>query len=108
MPWQKGQSGNPNGRPVNPECLTHVIRELGKEEIEFKGERKTRIKAAAQRLWNLALFGDDIRSLIYLINRLDGKPKLTQIIENYTPGEFKIILTGEEVKKDVTDEKKAS
>ncbi len=90
MPWQKGQSGNPTGRPVNPECLTHVIRELGKEEIEFKGERKTRIKAAAQRLWNLALFGDDIRSLIYLINRLDGKPKAMQIIETVESPSYKI------------------
>jgi hypothetical protein len=73
MPFVKGQSGNPQGRPRSGQALTDIIRkELSKKNTAGIPKKK----AVALKLIDLALEGD-VAALRYLIDRLDGKPKET-------------------------------
>ena len=58
--FQKGQSGNPNGRPKRPETPYTVLQKVLKRKVAVKGEnRKIRIdEALIRRLRDLALSGD--------------------------------------------------
>lgn len=69
-PWQPGQSGNPNGRPVKPDCLTDCLRELAGLPDGPGGA--TRAQRLAGVLWGKALRGD-VRAIALLLDRLDGK-----------------------------------
>ncbi len=73
MAWQKGESGNPNGRPRNRYSITAFLREIGEEPVPGE-DGLTRAKRLARKLWDQAEDGD--RQLAqYLVDRLDGKPK---------------------------------
>jgi hypothetical protein len=64
MAWQKGQSGNPKGRPPKGETLTDALREIADKD------------KLAQKLLAMAEKGD-IVALKYVYDRIDGKPKET-------------------------------
>jgi len=58
MPWVKGQSGNPRGRPKKGEAFTEILkREGSKRDIAYTdpktGEKKniTRKQALARKIW---------------------------------------------------------
>jgi hypothetical protein len=66
MPYKKGQTGNPNGRPKKGDTLTDIlISELGK-----KGNREK----LAQKLIELSMKGN-IHAIKYIYDRVDGTPK---------------------------------
>jgi len=89
--FQKGQSGNPSGRPKGSLNFTSAIkRQLGKE-IEFIEKstgnkvKKKMIDILAEKLVEKARVGD-MRAMEYVGNRVDGKPKETLDLEGNITG----------------------
>ena len=73
MPFTKGQSGNPQGRPKKGETLTDLLRE--KIEAPKTGkEKQTRKELIIERLITLAE-GGDLAAVRYVFDRIDGRPK---------------------------------
>lgn len=78
MGWQKGESGNPNGRPRRGKTLTDILKKHArKRDVEIEGEDKkmSRKEALARALWDMALRGY-FPAIKYIYDRIDGKPTL--------------------------------
>jgi len=73
MPFSKGQSGNPQGRPKKGETLTDLLREKIEAPKTAK-EKHTRKELIIERLITLAE-GGDLAALKYVFDRIDGRPK---------------------------------
>jgi hypothetical protein len=60
--FQKGQSGNPNGRPRGSKNLATIVRQAANERVTIvvKGKQRsiTKLEAAAKQLANKAAQGD--------------------------------------------------
>ena len=69
-PFKPGQSGNPAGRPVKPNCLTDCLRELAGQPVRGG---KTHAQRLAAVLWRKAEAGD-IRAAALIGDRLEGRP----------------------------------
>lgn len=92
MPFVKGQSGNPNGRPKEENSITSMLRRYGSQKVvERKGETLTREQAIALDMWTEALDGNQ-RVREYIIDRLEGRP--TQHTETVTHEIPKVITVG--------------
>lgn len=78
--WQKGQSGNPQGRPEG-------TRETLSEALRLVGEQEGMRESVAKHLWSIAcegyfMYGDKkyevkisewMRVVMFIFDRLDGK-----------------------------------
>lgn len=89
MKWQKGQSGNPGGRPKRNETLTNILDELGNERPDMDNE--TRKRLLAHRLWELALTGD-LAAMKYVYDRLDGTPTQSIAHQHSAPDDRSITV----------------
>jgi hypothetical protein len=70
MPFIKGQSGNPGGRPKKDNSLTGLLKkELGKKD----GKENTGKQRLVKKLIELAEGGDTV-AIKYVFDRIDGKP----------------------------------
>lgn len=73
--WEKGQSGNPNGRPKKQNTLTDILKELGESnKVDIKGKTVEWKTALMYKLWQLALGGDKA-SIQHIYDRYEGRPK---------------------------------
>lgn len=73
MPWEKGESGNPGGRPKKAYSITQMLRDAGEQVVnEETGE--TRAHRLARIMWEQAE-GGDRQMAQYITDRQDGKPK---------------------------------
>ena len=99
--WEKGQSGNPNGRPKKEYCLTDILKEQGNTDIETPEGTKTRKQAISEKLWAMAQAGD-ITAIKYLMDRVDGRP-LQTIQANVTRPETDLSNLSKEELKDLAD-----
>jgi hypothetical protein len=79
MPFQKGQSGNPAGRPRNEQTITTVLRRLLLE----KEDGKARAEHVAISLIRLARAGD-VNAIKLVFERIDGK--VTEPVDVTTDG----------------------
>lgn len=75
MTWEKGESGNPQGRALNKPFLDAVTRAIKQDDGK-------RLRAAAEKLLDAAGAGEPW-ALQMVADRLDGKPK--QQIEQSGP-----------------------
>jgi hypothetical protein len=85
MAFQKGQSGNPNGRPADGTSWAAVLEKIGGETIVSGKETLTKKEAVARKLWGEAAKGE-AWAINALMDRLDGKPR--QAIDHTTKGEM--------------------
>lgn len=63
MPWQPGQSGNPNGRPKKGQSLTEAL-----EGALTQAKRRK----LARKVVELALEGN-LQAIAFVFDRIDGK-----------------------------------
>ena len=79
MPFKKGQSGNPKGRPISSKLFKDLLSLAVHERIDEKPLRgvetgeKTKLRRIAEVLVQKAVDGD-IRAIREVADRLDGKP----------------------------------
>ena len=71
MPFVKGQSGNPGGRPKKDWTWANLLEQVG-EEIEPKSGKKFK-ELVSKRLW-VACINGNIVAIKELFNRMDGMP----------------------------------
>lgn len=90
MPFKKGQSGNPKGRPKEGTSWAAVLEKIGGEKL--KGSDLTKKEAVARKLWAEAAKGQPW-AINALMDRLDGKPK--QVVDQ-TTRQVAIVIDGED------------
>lgn len=78
MPFVKGQSGNPAGRPEGSiSIVTEIKRQLMEEVIvdakDGKIKRKKKIELLVQRAMKKAIEDGDTKMITDIIDRVDGK-----------------------------------
>ena len=71
MPFMKGQSGNPEGRRVEPRPWQEALR-LAVSDMTPDGRQ--RLRAIAEKVVEQALAGD-MEAIREIGNRLDGRPR---------------------------------
>ncbi|MDR0486995.1 MAG: hypothetical protein LBG91_01975 [Treponema sp.] len=87
MPLGKGQTNNRNGRPRKNQSLTEMLVKHGNKKIKippddprfsdpkFKELDGMKLRdALSTKLWQLAIFKDDLPAMKYIFDRIDGKP----------------------------------
>ena len=93
--WNKGQSGNPGGRPrMAP--LSHACRELLAAPVPSDPEGRTYAEAIAKSLAEKALAGD-IRAAQEIADRAEGKARQSIEIQSAEMREAFERMSGEEL-----------
>ena len=82
--WQRGVSGNPAGRPVEPDGLT--------EMLGFRLTKALR-KQLADKLISLALNGN-LNAITYVYDRIEGRPRQSILNKNEDESPIVTILRG--------------
>ena len=90
MPWTKGQSGNPKGRPPTARAIAEHIRAAGAAPVS-ETDPRPRLDALTDHLWNMALAGDRF-AIRLLMEYIIGKPlpiaqdqaELDSFVKHYT------------------------
>jgi hypothetical protein len=79
MPFEKGASGNPHGRPKKGKALTDI---LEKALAKKRTDGRTNKAALVDTLISLAVDEKDVTAIKYIMDRTDGRPKETVELEN--------------------------
>jgi hypothetical protein len=71
MPFSKGQSGNPGGRPRKGKTLTEALKKALNAKAEDGKKKREKL---AETLLDLAITDRNVAALKYVFDRLDGRP----------------------------------
>jgi hypothetical protein len=92
MPFERGQSGNPKGRPRKGKSLTEALEKALKQKRE--DGRKT-YDVLAATLIELAIQDKNIQALRYIYDRTDGKPtESIELTNNAVDQKLREIMNG--------------
>lgn len=107
MPWEKGQSGNPHGRPPKSRALTEVLRKQGSRTVvDVDGKRRAGSRVMARALWELATLGYcKLRDSDGKVQMLEAAPRdwlevvkfIYRHIDGPPPQELDITSAGESI-----------
>lgn len=90
MPFQKGQSGNPGGRPKSAWTFASLLREA----LEKKSLDGDEVKHAVMNaLVDKAVEGD-VQAIKEIANRIDGMPVQKQVLAGDEENPVKIDISG--------------
>ena len=78
--WEKGQSGNPNGRPKKNLCIPDILREIGEEQGT---DGTTNLEMIMRVVFKKALKGE-MKAIEYISERLEGRPHTKDRKEAWT------------------------
>jgi hypothetical protein len=93
MPFAKGKSGNPSGRPKKEHSLTGILEKLGElADISMSGKKISRKQALAEAIWQKAIVEKDMAAIRYIYDRIDGQPVATQNIGGADGGALEILI----------------
>jgi Family of unknown function (DUF5681) len=89
MPFKKGQSGNPGGRPPKSRALTEILSKTGDRKVDVAGKKVSSKQLIALLLWEIATTGraifpdktelevsprDWLETVKWLFGQIDGPP----------------------------------
>lgn len=95
MPFQKGISGNPGGRPKREWTWSSLIADELEKELSSKDGNKDKARNfVVKRLVRMAIDGD-IQAQKEIMNRMDGMPKQIQEIAGPDGGALEIKIISE-------------
>ena len=97
MPFKKGQSGNPGGRPKGIH-ITALIREFAQKPVPGDESGLTRQELLADLLWRMALKGNEM-AYRTILERAEGKVKDRLELEtrpalHFTDSQLALIASG--------------
>lgn len=96
MPFAKGQSGNPNGRPKGSKnhwsLLTDELRKALEKTVTVKGKNVTALEGIIQAMIQKAQAGD-VQAAMFIADRVQGKPHQAIEVSTTTPAKLEVILT---------------
>ncbi|GHV84010.1 hypothetical protein AGMMS50212_13500 [Spirochaetia bacterium] len=74
MPFAKGRSGNPGGRPKKDTTLTELLNKYRSVKYNRDGKWEKAEKLLIKAIWETAFDKKDVNAMKYILDRLDGKP----------------------------------
>jgi len=99
MPFSKGRSGNPKGRPKKGQTMTDILNWALDQKRKIKDSETGKEKALllrqilAEKLINKAVDDGDVAALKYIFDRLDGRP-MESIVLTDVEAKLKEIMNG--------------
>ena len=73
MPFVKGQSGNPSGKPRKGTTFSELFEKQLRKKVDVNGEKIT-YKELIVRRAILEAYKGDLRAIQFCVERLEGKP----------------------------------
>ena len=79
--WEKGQSGNPNGRPKKNLCIPDILKEIGRE---CDKDDISNLEMIMRVVFKKALNGE-MKAIEYISERLEGKIAVKETMDWVRP-----------------------